>query len=89
LNSKYKSYKTNEPLDNEIPQKRPTKVRSILDTIFSNGLISLQDLLKAQKIQLKFLVNLLKIDENFFEAYKETREDFSQVIRLEDYRKQG
>ncbi|GAB2027758.1 XRE family transcriptional regulator [Lactovum odontotermitis] len=89
LNSKYKSYKTVEPLDRQIPIKRPAKIKSILDTLFTSNLISLQELLQEQRIRLEFLSLLLEIDLEFFDKYKASSDDFSGVIRLDDFRRMG
>ena len=89
LNSKYKDYKVTEPLDRQIPLKRPTKIRSILDTLFSSRLINLQDLLRSKNIQVGYLSYLLEIDLDFFEKYQTDINDFSGVIKLDNYRKKG
>ena len=72
-----------------MPLKRPTKIRSILDTLFSSRLISLQDLLRNKKIQVGYLSYLLEIELDFFEKYQTDINDFSGVIKLDNYRKLG
>lgn len=66
-----KGYKTIEPLDTEIKIMKPGKVKSILQLLFDKGYLSLGTLLNTLKVDLDFLVQLLGIEKEFFEKYKE------------------
>ncbi|MGC6768953.1 ImmA/IrrE family metallo-endopeptidase [Enterococcus sp. LJL51] len=74
-----KSYKKNEPLDEDIAVVRPGKIRSLLDLIFKNHLFSLNDVLNDYYINRSFLESLLGLEKNFLTKYSEesAREYFS------------
>lgn len=61
-----KGYKVNEPLDNQIPIERPTKVKSILQLFFDEGLYSVSELMDELKVDQSFLTILTGIEEDFF-----------------------
>lgn len=86
LNSDKKEYKVLEPLDKEISIKRPTKIRSIMDTLFINDVITLQSLLKSKHIRLVFLSQLFGIELSFFDKYKTLNNNFAELIRVDDYK---
>ncbi|WP_088839002.1 ImmA/IrrE family metallo-endopeptidase [Listeria sp. ILCC792] len=71
-----KKYKFVEPLDSEIPLKRPGKIRNILELILSNQVISLAELETMFKVETLFLERLFTIEPAFFEKYQ-AKEDFS------------
>ena len=79
-----KGYKIVEPLDMEILVKKPSKVRSILDVIFSHNLISLPALLTQQKVRKQFISDLFAFDVSFFDKYqdKQSVESFANIIPL-------
>ena len=49
-----KGYKKNEPLDEDIAIIRPGKIRSLLDLVFKNKIISLNDILNDHFIDRSF-----------------------------------
>lgn len=59
-------YKVMEPLDDQIPIVRPSKVKSILQLLFDEGLYSVSDLMDTLKVDLIFLTILTGISEDFF-----------------------
>lgn len=61
-----KGYKVKEPLDNQIPIERPTKVKSILQLLFDEGLYSVSDLMDELKVDQSFLTILTGIEEDYF-----------------------
>lgn len=63
-------YKIKEPLDDELVISKPGKIRSILKLLFENKHLTLDDLLDTLKVDVKFLVNLLGIDLDFFKTYE-------------------
>lgn len=65
-----KEYKVIEPLDRELIVKKPSKVRSILDVILSNNLLTLDQLSANQKVSLQFFSQLFNFDIKFFDKYK-------------------
>ncbi|MFM1598551.1 helix-turn-helix domain-containing protein [Streptococcus mutans] len=65
-----KKYKVIEPLDLEIIVKKPSKVRSILDVILSNNLLTLEQLGANQKVSLQFFSQIFSFDIKFFDKYK-------------------
>lgn len=83
-----KKYKTIEPLDKEIPLKKPSKIRSILDVILSNNLLTLSELTRYQKSNTKFISSLFSFDDHFFDKYRDNQNQFDNVIPLFP-RKQG
>ncbi|BBD21900.1 XRE family transcriptional regulator [Streptococcus constellatus] len=79
-----KKYKVVEPLDEDIPIRRPSKVKSILDVILTNGLASLTTLTSQHKVHLKYISELFSFDTSFFDKYKEssTTERLDNIIPL-------
>lgn len=63
-------YKVIEPLDEDIPIVRPGKVRALLNLIFKNKLLLLDDFLDNYSIDSTFLESLLGIDEDVLKEYK-------------------
>ncbi|MGG5318781.1 helix-turn-helix domain-containing protein [Enterococcus sp. AZ072] len=82
--NKYKM-RQKEPLDEDIPVVKPGKTRALLNFVFENHLLVLNDFLDKYNIELPFLESLLGIDEDFLTKFKATiREDYygSNVIHL-------
>lgn len=80
-------YKTFEVLDDKIIVKRPSKVRSMLNTILSN-LLTVDSLFSALKVDERFLSHLLSIQSQFFDKYKKTTSDeerFDNIIHLKNF----
>ena len=80
-------YKTPEVLDDKIIVKRPSKVRSMLNTILSN-LLTVDSLFSALKVDERFLSHLLSIQSQFFDKYKKTTSDeerFDNIIHLKNF----
>lgn len=65
-----KKYKVIEPLDLEFIVKKPSKVRSILDVILSNNLLTLEQLGANQRVSLQFFSQLFNFNLKFFDKYK-------------------
>ena len=63
--NKYK-YKFVEPLDDEIPINRPTKIKSILQLLFEKNCISVDSLTEELKVNIDFLATITGIDKEFF-----------------------
>lgn len=66
-----KGYKITEPLDKEIPINRPTKVKSILQLLFDNGLYTVSEIMDELKVDLSFLTLLTGIEIEFFEKHQQ------------------
>ncbi|KYG30041.1 helix-turn-helix domain-containing protein [Alkalihalobacillus trypoxylicola] len=66
-----KGYKVNEPLDDELKIPRPGKVRSILQLLFENNVINMNELVDALKVDIEFFVKLLGIPTSFFAKYQD------------------
>lgn len=78
-----KRYKVIEPLDLELIVKKPSKVRSILDVILSNNLLTLEQLGANQKVSLQFFSQIFSFDIKFFDKYKANdMAKFDNVIPL-------
>ncbi|HFI2439943.1 TPA: XRE family transcriptional regulator [Streptococcus suis] len=77
-----KGYKTVEPLDLEIPLKKPSKIRSILDVILSNNLLTLSDIERNQRVSKNFISQLFSFDVKFFDKYLLQLDTFDNVIPL-------
>jgi len=80
-----KGYKTFEVLDNEIVVKRPSKIRSMLNSVLLN-VLTLDSLLHTLKVDEHFLANLLSVQPQFFDKYKMSDEEkFDNIIHLKDF----
>ncbi|HEM3612046.1 TPA: XRE family transcriptional regulator [Streptococcus suis] len=77
-----KGYKVVEPLDLEIPLKKPSKIRSILDVILSNNLLTLSDIERKQRVSKNFISQLFSFDVKFFDKYLLQLDTFDNVIPL-------
>ncbi|MCK3922490.1 ImmA/IrrE family metallo-endopeptidase [Streptococcus suis] len=77
-----KGYKVVEPLDLEIPLKKPSKIRSILDVILSNNLLTLSDIERNQRVSKNFISQLFSFDVKFFDKYLLPSDTFDNVIPL-------
>ncbi|MGQ7451365.1 spr1629 family repressor/antitoxin [Streptococcus suis] len=77
-----KGYKFVEPLDLEIPLKKPSKIRSILDVILSNNLLTLSDIERNQRVSKNFISQLFSFDVKFFDKYLLQLDTFDNVIPL-------
>ncbi|WP_346014193.1 XRE family transcriptional regulator [Sporosarcina sp. E16_8] len=76
-------YKVNEPLDKEIPISRPTKVKSILQLLFDNGLYTVSELMDELKVDQSFLTSLTGIEIEFFEKHRQSENRTFSVIDLD------
>lgn len=63
-------YKASEPLDDEIPVKNPTKIKSILQLLFEEKIYTVTGLLDDLKVDMKYLPLLTGIKETFFTAHQ-------------------
>ncbi|HFI0500316.1 TPA: XRE family transcriptional regulator [Streptococcus suis] len=77
-----KGYKFVEPLDLEIPLKKPSKIRSILDVILSNNLLTLSDIERNQRVSKNFISQLFSFNVKFFDKYLLQLDTFDNVIPL-------
>lgn len=81
-----KSYRKNEPLDEDIAIVRPGKIRSLLDLIFKNQLLYLSDFLNHYYLDSIFLENLFGFENKYLNQYNEksNREYFtnSNIVPL-------
>lgn len=77
-----KGYKTLEPLDDEIPVKNPTKIKSILQLIFDEKLYTVTGLLDVLKVDVTYLTQLTGINESFFINYQTKEERRFSVSEL-------
>lgn len=68
------NYKKIEPLDEQIIIMRPGKIRSSFQALFEKGIITVDDVLNYTKFELKLLSDLLNIEIEFFERYREKRQ---------------
>lgn len=64
-----KKYRIVEPLDEDIPVIRPGKIRSLLNLIFKNHLISLNELIASYNIDRVFIENLFGLEKGFLSKY--------------------
>ncbi|MBC1371849.1 ImmA/IrrE family metallo-endopeptidase [Listeria booriae] len=79
----YKGYKTEEPLDSDMPLKRPGKIRSLFHVILSNQLTTLPDMEDVLKIKTTLLEKLFSIESTFFDRYQanETFSNYGEILR--------
>lgn len=81
------NYRTFERLDDEIIVKRPSKVRSMLNTILTS-LLTVDSMFGALKVNGRFLSHLLSVQPQFFDKYKKTISDedrFNNIIHLKNF----
>lgn len=74
-----------EPLDRDIPIVKPGKIRALVDIVFKNHLLFLDDFLADYYIEPLFLEELLAFEPGFFNEYKEETKQIyygSNVIQL-------
>lgn len=64
-----KGYKKNEPLDEDIAIIRPGKIRSLLDLVFKNKIISLNDILNDHFIDRSFFEAIFNLEPSFLDQY--------------------
>ena len=81
-----KNYKIFEPLDREIPVYKPGKILSMLDVVLSNNLTDVQSLTYSMRISKEMLAEILNVEVAFFDKYKSSLNDYSQIIKLVDQR---
>lgn len=77
-----KDYKKIEPLDNVIPVKSATKVKSILQLLFEENLYTVSSLLDELNVDIKFLSQLTGIHETFFLSHQNNEERRFTVSEL-------
>ncbi len=72
------------PLDDQIFVKKPSKVKSILDVVLSNHLVSLATIMSKQSIRLQFISEIFSVEMKFFDQYQEDRrtDRFDNIIPL-------
>ncbi|MGQ7675541.1 DNA-binding protein, partial [Streptococcus suis] len=62
--------------------KKPSKIRSILDVILSNNLLTLSDIERNQRVSKNFISQLFSFDVKFFDKYLLQLDTFDNVIPL-------
>ncbi|QQK76483.1 ImmA/IrrE family metallo-endopeptidase [Salicibibacter cibarius] len=63
-------YKEIEPLDKELPVPHPGKVKSILQLLFEQKYLTLDEIIDDMEIDIGFLANLTGIEKDFFKEYQ-------------------
>ncbi|MED4172355.1 XRE family transcriptional regulator [Halalkalibacterium halodurans] len=81
-----KGYRKLEPFDLEIPLQRPGKIKSILQFLFENKILKLDDILWSLQVDEGFLSMLTGIDQEFFEKY---RVQTSRTYSIQDFTNEG
>lgn len=85
-----KGYKKLEPLDEDIKLPRPVKINSLLKLLFSENIITPNNILDTFKVETKFLKDICNIDVNLFLKYmnKEIQEEniISNYFNIDKYR---
>ncbi|WP_147803337.1 helix-turn-helix domain-containing protein [Alkalicoccus halolimnae] len=79
-------YRKLEPLDKEIPLQRPGKIKSILQFLFENKVIKLENILSSLELEEEFLSVLTGIDKDFFKKYKEHT---SRTYSIADFKQEN
>lgn len=82
-----KNYKINEPLDNKITPIKPAKIKSILEFLLDNEILSIHDLTNIFQVKLDFYIKLFDLKENFFDKYliKEENKTNPKIIDITSY----
>ena len=84
-----KNYRTFEVLDDKIVVKRPSKIRSMLNSVLLN-VLTLDSLFYTLRVNEHFLSRLLSVQPQFFDKYKNDISDedkFNNIIHLKDFNK--
>ncbi|MBL1227071.1 hypothetical protein [Enterococcus sp. BWR-S5] len=68
-----KGYKLEEPMDAELPLKRPWKIRTILSLVLEQKVLNIAEMFQ---IKITFIEQLLSIEDTFFDVYL-TKESFT------------
>ena len=79
-----KGYKNSEPLDSDTPVFKPGKILSMVDVVLSNNLTDVQSLLYSLRISKEMLAEILNVDVSFFDKYKNSINDYYNIIKLVD-----
>ena len=71
-------------MDDQIFVKKPSKVKSILDVVLSNRLVSLATIMSKQSIRLQFISEIFSVEMKFFDQYQEDKrtDQFDNIIPL-------
>ncbi|MCP8856784.1 helix-turn-helix domain-containing protein [Latilactobacillus fuchuensis] len=64
-------FRTEEPLDADIPIVKPGKVRALISFIFENKLLKMNDFLDQYQIEAEFLATLLAIETTFIAQFEQ------------------
>lgn len=77
-----KDYRKKEPLDEEMILKRPGKIRSIMQLVFSNQLLSLADFLEDLHVETDYVSKLFTIEKDFFSPFQnnESFSDYGKIL---------
>jgi len=77
-----KNYRKKEPLDEEMILKRPGKIRSIMQLVFSNHLLSLADFLEDLHVETDYVSKLFTIEKEFFSPFQnnESFSDYGKIL---------
>ena len=84
-----KGYKTFEPLDDEIVPIKPGKVRALLKFVLDKEVVTVDEIWHTFHIRPNFLVHLLNLETDFFEAYMNNPKDYfsqTEVLNIGDFR---
>lgn len=58
----------------------------MLDVVLSNNLTDVQSLTYSMRISKEMLAEILNVEVAFFDKYKSSLNDYSQIIKLVDQR---
>lgn len=64
-----KGYRTKEPLDDQIKIIKPGKIKALFHFVFTNQLMTLEEMLQYWHVEIPFLSRLFCIEPSFFESY--------------------
>ncbi|MCV2501901.1 ImmA/IrrE family metallo-endopeptidase [Melissococcus plutonius] len=78
------NYRLEEPLDKEMVIKKPGKIRSIMNLVFKNELISFAEFQEKFGIETNYLCNLFSIDKEFFDQFNkdEVYSPYNSILSL-------
>lgn len=71
-----------EPLDNDIPIRKPAKVKSILQLTFEKNFYTVSSLLDLLRVDIEYLVQLTGIQKAFFIEHKESEQKQFSISEL-------
>lgn len=69
-----KGYAALEPLDDQLAPVRPSRIKSLIQLLFSKQVLTVSDLGQTLHVTPAFIIRLFSLDANFFEPYMQHKQ---------------